>query len=93
MMNEYVINTDDVGEFMKQLAANVIGEVETELSVSDSTSTRTVWFTPQDASNVGFTGEAVIYGLASTDHHTPIKGQTLARIQAEGNALVLIADL
>lgn len=92
-MKEHVIGTDDVTALMKKLAVNVIGEVETELMISDSRSTKTVWFTPQEVSSEGFTGGEVFHGLVSLNPSLPVEQRASARIQMESPLLILIADL
>ncbi len=92
-MQEYVIATDDVTRLKKELAANVIGEIEIELSISTSSSTRAIWFTPQEVSSKGFTGQTVFHGLIGTQPDVPHHEKIEARIQEEGTLLVLITDL
>lgn len=93
-MKQYVINTGDVIQLLRELASNVIGEKQIELQVSDSSSTRTIWFISQDATGVGFTGLPVVQGLASTAQDMSTGERSVAQIELdEDGLLVLVADL
>lgn len=93
MMKEFIIATDDMGSLMIKLASSVIGEHEIELTISDSTSTRSIWFTPTDVSSKGFIGKEVFSGLVATKPLSAPTDKTIGRIQTEENMLILITDL
>ena len=91
-MNEYVIATDDVTKLMKELAANVIEEVETKLVVTNGRLTKHIWFTPQEVSSMGFTGGQVLHGRSGLIEGSSSRG-TPAFIQIEEKLLIINTDL
>lgn len=89
-MGDYIIATDDTQRLMKKLATNLVEDTLVELSISTSSSTRTIWFSTKDGSGEGYTGGPVFLGFAYDGLDTP---GSIARIEQEGNALILYTDL
>jgi len=85
-MPEYIIATKDIGELKRELALNVIAKKVIELTVANSTETRTVWFLAHEAAEQG----DVFYGDASPESSDPTKMYPVY-IETEDDALLILS--
>jgi hypothetical protein len=95
-MAEFIIATSNIDKLQEELAINVLAEKALadkvmKLTVSNSESTRTVWFLPQETSSESMGKGAVILGLASAQS-ADMLDPSPALIENEGSSLILGVD-